>query len=274
MLKIFNTFNRKKELFTPIHLNTVGMYVCGVTIYDLCHIGHARTFVVFDVVARYLRYLGYSLTYVRNITDIDDKIIQRASRNCLRWKKKGIPCYFIHGNRDFLIDQAFADESGMILLPECKVIQLYNYNICILHGDTLCTKDTEYQIFRKIARHRFIQKLFLCLPLSFRFYIAKKLRLQSGEQNKKKGEEIMDVDPQSVLDLIACHDVDWIIHGHTHRPAIHNIEMIITPLLSSKKIARRAVLSAWHNEGSMIKVTSDAIELIFFPFRVPDFGKI
>lgn len=81
MLKIFNTFNRKKELFTPIHPNTVGMYVCGVTIYDLCHIGHARTFVVFDVVARYLRYLGYSLTYVRNITDIDDKIIQRASQN-------------------------------------------------------------------------------------------------------------------------------------------------------------------------------------------------
>lgn len=81
MLKIFNTLKREKEIFTPIHPNQVGMYVCGVTVYDLCHIGHGRTFVSFDVVARYLRYLGYHLTYVRNITDVDDKIIKRALEN-------------------------------------------------------------------------------------------------------------------------------------------------------------------------------------------------
>ncbi|BGI53705.1 MAG: UDP-2,3-diacylglucosamine diphosphatase [Candidatus Hamiltonella defensa (Ceratovacuna japonica)] len=239
-----------------------------------------------EITKNFFRFLQTEATQAESLYilgDLFDKWIgdddphpfyRKVAAELFALKKKGIPCYFIHGNRDFLIGQAFADESGMILLPECKVIQLYDYNICILHGDTLCTKDTEYQIFRKIAHHRFIQRLFLCLPLSFRFYIAKKLRLQSGEQNKKKGEEIMDVDPQSVLDLMACHDVDWIIHGHTHRPAIHNIEMIVTPLLSSKKIARRAVLSAWHNEGSMIKVTFDAIELIFFPFRVSDFEKI
>ncbi|OBW93695.1 cysteine--tRNA ligase [Gallibacterium anatis] len=81
MLKIFNTLKREKEIFTPIHPNQVGMYVCGVTVYDLCHIGHGRTFVSFDVIARYLRYLGYHLTYVRNITDVDDKIIKRALEN-------------------------------------------------------------------------------------------------------------------------------------------------------------------------------------------------
>ncbi|MFZ7274975.1 cysteine--tRNA ligase [Avibacterium avium] len=81
MLKIFNTLSREKEVFTPIHPNKVGMYVCGVTVYDLCHIGHGRTFVCFDVIARYLRYLGYDLTYVRNITDVDDKIIKRALEN-------------------------------------------------------------------------------------------------------------------------------------------------------------------------------------------------
>ncbi|WP_127956935.1 cysteine--tRNA ligase [Serratia microhaemolytica] len=81
MLKIFNTLSRQKETFKPIDANNVGMYVCGVTIYDLCHIGHGRTFVAFDVVARYLRYLGYSLRYVRNITDVDDKIIKRAAEN-------------------------------------------------------------------------------------------------------------------------------------------------------------------------------------------------
>lgn len=81
MLKIFNTLSRQKEEFKPIHAGKIGMYVCGITVYDLCHIGHGRTFVSFDVVARYLRYLGYSLKYVRNITDIDDKIIKRAAEN-------------------------------------------------------------------------------------------------------------------------------------------------------------------------------------------------
>ncbi|MEH8184052.1 MULTISPECIES: cysteine--tRNA ligase [Aeromonas] len=79
MLKIYNTLTRQKEEFKPIHPGKVGMYVCGVTIYDHCHIGHGRTFVAFDVVARYLRYAGYDLTYVRNITDVDDKIIKRAA---------------------------------------------------------------------------------------------------------------------------------------------------------------------------------------------------
>jgi cysteinyl-tRNA synthetase len=81
MLKIYNSLTRKKEEFKPIVAGKVGMYVCGVTIYDLCHIGHGRTFVSFDVVSRYLRYLGYDLNFVRNITDIDDKIIKRAAEN-------------------------------------------------------------------------------------------------------------------------------------------------------------------------------------------------
>ncbi|KNC08592.1 cysteine--tRNA ligase [Klebsiella sp. RIT-PI-d] len=81
MLKIFNTLTRQKEEFKPIHAGEVGMYVCGITVYDLCHIGHGRTFVAFDVVARYLRFLGFKLKYVRNITDIDDKIIKRANEN-------------------------------------------------------------------------------------------------------------------------------------------------------------------------------------------------
>ena len=81
MLKIYNSLTRQKEEFKPIRAGKVGMYVCGVTIYDLCHIGHGRTFVGFDVVVRYLRYLGYDVTFVRNITDVDDKIIKRAAEN-------------------------------------------------------------------------------------------------------------------------------------------------------------------------------------------------
>lgn len=81
MLKIYNTLTRQKEEFKPLVEGKVGMYVCGVTIYDYCHIGHGRTFVAFDLVARYLRYAGYDLTFVRNITDVDDKIIKRANEN-------------------------------------------------------------------------------------------------------------------------------------------------------------------------------------------------
>ncbi len=78
-LRIYNTLTGKKEDFVPLHENHVGLYVCGVTVYDLCHIGHGRSAVVFDAIYRYLRYRGYDVTYVRNFTDIDDKIIKRAN---------------------------------------------------------------------------------------------------------------------------------------------------------------------------------------------------
>ncbi|MEO2266217.1 cysteine--tRNA ligase [Pseudoalteromonas pernae] len=81
MLQIYNTLSRQKEHFKPLNANKVDMYVCGITIYDYCHVGHARTYVSFDVMNRYLRYLGYDVTYVRNITDVDDKIINRANEN-------------------------------------------------------------------------------------------------------------------------------------------------------------------------------------------------
>ena len=81
MLKIYNTLTRTKEEFKPIVAGKVGMYVCGITIYDYCHIGHGRTFVAFDTVARYLRFSGYDLNFIRNITDVDDKIIKRANEN-------------------------------------------------------------------------------------------------------------------------------------------------------------------------------------------------
>ncbi|MDG1751200.1 MAG: class I tRNA ligase family protein, partial [Thalassotalea sp.] len=81
MLQIYNTLTRKKEIFTPIHPGKVGLYVCGCTVYDLCHIGHARTYISFDNIARYLRFSGYDVNYIRNITDVEDKIIKRAIEN-------------------------------------------------------------------------------------------------------------------------------------------------------------------------------------------------
>ena len=107
MLKIYNTLTRRKEPFKPRVAGKVGMYVCGMTVYDYCHIGHARVMVVFDVVARYFRYSGYDLTYVRNVTDIDDKIIQRAREN-------GEDCSEL--TRRF-IDAMHDDERALSVLP-------------------------------------------------------------------------------------------------------------------------------------------------------------
>ncbi len=107
MLKIYNNLTRQKETFKPIEPGKVGMYVCGMTVYDYCHLGHARVMVVFDVVARYLRHLKYDLTYVRNVTDIDDKIIQRA-------REKGES--FLDLTRHF-IDAMHEDERALNVLP-------------------------------------------------------------------------------------------------------------------------------------------------------------
>ena len=85
-LRIYNTLTGKKEDFVPLHEKQVGMYVCGVTVYDLCHIGHARSTIIFDMIYRYLRYRGYEVTYVRNFTDIDDKIIKRANEEGVDYK--------------------------------------------------------------------------------------------------------------------------------------------------------------------------------------------
>jgi UDP-2,3-diacylglucosamine hydrolase len=173
-------------------------------------------------------------------------------------QQAGIPCYFIHGNRDFLLGERFAQASGMTLLPEQQVIDLYGRRILIMHGDTLCTDDQAYQEFRRKVHNTWIQKLFLALPLRWRLKIAAKMRARSQQTNQYKSEAIMDVNPQAVEQAMLHHNVHWLIHGHTHRPAIH-------PLMLSTGKAQRAVLGAWHVEGSMIKVTPEAVELIPFP---------
>ncbi len=171
----------------------------------------------------------------------------------------GVPCFFIHGNRDFLIGKRFARESGMTLLPQEKVLNLYGRNVLIMHGDTLCTDDTGYQAFRAKVHQPWLQKLFLSLPLFIRQRIAAKMRANSKAANSSKSLEIMDVNPQAVIAEMEKHQVQWLIHGHTHRPAVHELTANAQP-------AFRVVLGAWHTEGSMIKVTPDDVELIAFPF--------
>ncbi|SKC23359.1 UDP-2,3-diacylglucosamine hydrolase [Kosakonia radicincitans] len=173
--------------------------------------------------------------------------------------ESGVPCYFIHGNRDFLLGKRFARQSGMQLLPETQVLDLYGRKILIMHGDTLCTDDAGYQAFRKKVQTPWIQALFLALPLFIRRRVAAKMRAGSKAANSSKSLEIMDVNPQAVIDALEKHRVQWLIHGHTHRPAVHELTANNAP-------AFRAVLGAWHSEGSMVRVSETAVELLFFPF--------
>jgi len=171
----------------------------------------------------------------------------------------GEPCYFIHGNRDFLVGQRFARQSGMLLLAEEERLDLYGREVLIMHGDTLCTDDPGYLAFRAKVHTPWIQRLFLALPLLIRRRIAARMRADSKAANSSKSMDIMDVNPQAVVDVMERHHVQWLIHGHTHRPAVHELQANGQP-------AWRVVLGAWHSEGSMVKVTPDDVELIHFPF--------
>jgi len=194
------------------------------------------------------------------IGDDDPNPLHREIASALKaLVDSGVPCFFIHGNRDFLLGKRFARESGMILLAEETVLDLYGRRVLIMHGDTLCTDDTGYLAFRAKVHTPWIQTLFLALPLFIRSRIAAKMRAGSKAANSSKSMTIMDVNPQAVVSVMEKHQVQWLIHGHTHRPAMHN-------LTANGEQAHRVVLGAWHSEGSMIKVTPEGVELIAFPF--------
>lgn len=188
----------------------------------------------------------------------DDDITELSTNVANAFRKlsdTGVPIYFIHGNRDFLIRQGFANASGMQLLPEQKVVDLYGTATLIMHGDELCTRDLVYQKFRKKARGWWWPRLMLSLPLSMRRSIAEKGRKTSKKNQKNLTLEIMDVTPEEVVNALQKHQVTRLIHGHTHRPAIHD-------LMVEGKPAQRIVLGDWYEQGSVLKISANELELI------------
>lgn len=170
----------------------------------------------------------------------------------------GVPVYFIHGNRDFLIRQDFAHRAGITLLEEQQVVDLYGTSTVILHGDELCTQDVVYQKFRKKARGWWWPRLMLSLPLKLRIKIAENGRKTSQKNQQKLTMEIMDVTPSEVISTMQKHGVYRMIHGHTHRPAIHELTINGQP-------AQRIVLGDWYDQGSVLKVSKNTVELIVNP---------
>jgi UDP-2,3-diacylglucosamine hydrolase len=151
----------------------------------------------------------------------------------------GHQLFFMHGNRDFLIGEGFAAETGATLLHDPCVIDLYGDRVILLHGDSLCTRDIGYMNFRKNMRNPEWQRLFLIRPLQDRRTTAQQLRAISMAKNKGKKEEIMDVTPEEVIKAMEDQQVTKMIHGHTHRPARH----LVT--LANGATAERIVLGDW-----------------------------
>ena len=189
------------------------------------------------------------------IGDDDDSPFHQQIKSAFRQlTDSGVPCYFIHGNRDFLVGKRFSRETGVKLLPEHSVIDLYGTPTLILHGDTLCTLDEEYQRYRKKVHNRFIQWLFFRLPLSYRQKIGNKMRSNSSMTNQEKAQDVMDVTPDEVEKIMAQYQVTAMIHGHTHRPAIHHLNV-------GSLLASRTVLGDWYDHGSVLVCTPDGCQL-------------
>ena len=166
----------------------------------------------------------------------------------------GVPVYFMHGNRDFMIGERFAAETGVTILPDPFALELYGKSVLLSHGDALCTDDTEYQQMRAMTRNPEWQAMMLAKPLEERIAIAKQARARSQERNAALSEEIMDVNPDAVNQVISEYGVEILLHGHTHRPAIHNVEV-------DDRIAKRVVLGDWYDQGSVVRWDEDGVDL-------------
>lgn len=158
------------------------------------------------------------------------------------------PIYFMRGNRDLLIGKIFAKTANISLLNDPCVINLYDKPILLTHGDILCTLDKRHQAYRKKVTQPWLQKLFLCTPLRFRKKLVRHLRQRSREYNLNTPSHIMDVTPEAVERMMKENETSLLIHGHTHQPKIHDVNI---------KNAKRIVLGSWHKKGSALVYHDD-----------------
>jgi UDP-2,3-diacylglucosamine hydrolase len=164
--------------------------------------------------------------------------------------ESGVPVFVMVGNRDFLLGSDFEKMTGCTLLPDPSVVNLYGTNTLLMHGDTLCTDDLDYQAFRKQVRNPEWQKMVLAKSIEERVKMAQAARAESQAKTREKSEEIMDVNAQAVAEAFHTHGVNRLIHGHTHRPAVHAISVDNQPVT-------RIVLGDWHERASVLRVSAD-----------------
>jgi UDP-2,3-diacylglucosamine hydrolase len=188
------------------------------------------------------------------IGDDDDSPIAADVADLLAdYSAAGPALYLMHGNRDFLIGEVFARRVGATLLPDPSVVSVDGQQLLLMHGDSLCTRDADYQAFRALARSPEWQAQAMAQPVEARRELAKQLRMASKDAGSRKADDIMDVTDAEVLSVMEETGCATLIHGHTHRPARHDNDA-----------GTRWVLGDWETTGWYLKLENAAIELIEF----------
>ncbi len=225
-----------------------------------------------DITACFLRFLKHEAIKAQSLyilgdlfeawigDDDDSAYLVTIAKALSTLASFGTDIYYIHGNRDFLLGKKYAKKSAMVLLPEIDLIDLYGQEIVIMHGDTLCTRDIAYQKFRLKSRSWWWQALVKNLPLFVRKKIAADYRKKSAAATAIKSQDIMDVTSDEVVSCLENYQSQLLIHGHTHRPATHN-------LIANNKQAKRIVLGDWYEQGAWLKVTPTSMELLSSPLK-------
>ena len=182
--------------------------------------------------------------------DDDDPFNQEIKKVLADFTSNGPKTFFMHGNRDFLIGEAFAKEVGISILPDPYTLDINGFRTILSHGDFLCTDDTDYIEFRNKVRSKEWQKDFLSKGIDERNEIANSLRSDSREATSEKSLEITDANPEAINDFIQKNQPDIFIHGHTHRPKIHQDDLF-----------KRVVLGDWDKSGWCLSITENNLDL-------------
>ncbi|KQQ45906.1 UDP-2,3-diacylglucosamine hydrolase [Duganella sp. Leaf126] len=216
---------------TGAHAHTTVSAPCALFISDL-HLQVAQpaiTAAFHDFLARHARHvpqlylLGDLFEYWVGDDDLDDPFNRDIIDALRRVSDAGTAIYWMGGNRDFLVGAGFAAAAGLTLLPEVHVTEIGGQRLVLVHGDAQCTEDVKYMAFRAMVRQPAYQQQFLAMPLAQRKAIVAGMRENSRTDQGEKSEQIMDVTPQAIADLFAQTDTRIMIHGHTHRPALHTV---------------------------------------------------
>jgi len=183
---------------------------------------------------------------------------ERVCRALRELTAAGVACFALHGNRDFLLGPGFCERSGCRLLTDPIIAQLDGERVLLTHGDALCTDDHSYQELRSIVREPAWQQRFLALPRAHRELLADEARAGSRRHTARTVPRIMDVNAAAVTAALRAAQVRRMIHGHTHRPGVHDLEVDGEP-------AQRIVLGAWYEQGSYLSVERGSYELRELP---------
>jgi UDP-2,3-diacylglucosamine hydrolase len=243
-----NAERRKTLLISDLHLDPAAPQIARQFI-DFLR-GEART-------ARALYILG-DLFEAWLGDDDPDPAVRTIVAELRALREAGVPTYFMHGNRDFLIGSRFAAETGCTLLDDGSLVDLHGEQVLLMHGDVLCTADTSYQRLRHILRNPLTLFVLRNLGLESRRRLGRKLRAGSQMHVGATAPDIMDVTPAAVVEALRSAGVRTLVHGHTHRPAIHTLDV-------DGKPARRIVLGDWHAQGSVLEWSDGGVELSTLP---------